>query len=484
MHVLDLRPVGFALGLLILAVGAAMLIPAAVDYFAADVEWLAFVRASAITIFLGGLLAVSCRVDKIELSLRAAFLLTTLGWVLTSFAAALPLYMSSLDLSVADAVFESVSGLTTTGSTVIAGLDYMPPGILLWRALMQWLGGIGIIVMAIAILPYLKVGGMQLFKMESSDTSEKALPKAAQIATATVSAYLLLTLACFALYWAFGMTGFEAVAHAMTTLATGGYSTSDSSMGAFSAATQWTGTLFMLLGGLPFLLYFRAATGRSVSILVRDPQVRMFVAAVALLIAVLTVWLVGATGEEPLAALRLVAFNVVSVITTTGFATTDYTLWGSFAVLTFFFLTFVGGCTGSTSGGIKILRFQLLFMLFRRQINRMLYPNVVMRERYAGLRLSEDLLFSAAAFIFIFFVGFWGTAMALSALGLDYATSLSGAATAIANVGPGVGPIIGPAGNFSSLPDAAKWTLCAAMLLGRLEFMTITVLLTRYFWRG
>lgn len=484
MHALDFRPVGFALGLLVIAVGVAMLAPALVDRVAGDDEWLAFVRASAITVFFGGLLAFSCRVDKIELSLRAAFVLTTLGWVLTSLFAALPLYMTSIELSVTDAVFEAVSGLTTTGSTVISGLDHMPPGILLWRSLMQWLGGIGIIVMAVAILPYLKVGGMQLFKMESSDTSEKALPKAAQIATATVSAYILLTLSCFGLYWAFGMTSFEAVAHAMTTLATGGYSTSDSSMGAFNPSVQWTGTLFMLLGGLPFLLYFRAVTGGSLRIILKDPQVRAFLTAVGVLIAALTLWLTITTGEAPLDALRLVAFNVVSVITTTGFATTDYTVWGSFALMVFFFLTFVGGCTGSTSGGVKILRFQFLFMLLRRQMHRLLYPHAVTSDRYAGIRLSEDLLFSAAAFIFIFFLGFWGTALALSLMGLDYATSLSGAATAVANVGPGVGPIIGPAGNFSSLPDAAKLVLCGAMLLGRLEFMTITVLLTRYFWRG
>jgi trk system potassium uptake protein TrkH len=463
--------------------GLAMLAPALADWIAGHRDWTTFVVSSACSIFLGGLLLLGSMGTPIRLSLRQGFMLTTLSWVSLSAVGALPLAFSELELSYTDAFFEAVSGLTTTGSTVLVGLDSMPVGILLWRAMLQWLGGIGIIVMAIAMLPFLRVGGMQLFRMESSDRSEKALPRVAQVASATSIAYLVLTLACAIAYSLAGMTGFEAVAHAMTTLSTGGYSTSDGSIGHFaSPAIDWISTLFMVLGALPFVIYIQAVYGQR-KVIWNNSQVRRFVVGLALVVLTMAAWLWWKQDVPILDALRLSAFNIVSVVTTTGYATTDYSQWGTFAVLSFFFLTFVGGCTGSTAGGIKTLRLELAAVVVGNQFQRLYQPHGVFMLRYRGQALSDDVARSAMNFIFIFILSFAALGAALASLGLDFVTALSGAATALANVGPGLGEIIGPAGNFSTLPDAAKWLLSAGMLLGRLEFLTLLVALSPTFWR-
>jgi trk system potassium uptake protein TrkH len=323
---------------------------------------------------------------------------------------------------------------------------------------------------------------MQLFRMESSDRSEKALPRAAQLAAATSIAYAVLTVACIVAYFAAGMSGFEAVAHAMTTVSTGGFSTSDGSIGHFqSPLIHWIATLFMTLGALPFVIYIQAVQGKHRPILANS-QVRRFLQGLVVAILAMTAW-IWVDGEPLADALRLAAFNVVSVVTTTGYATADYGLWGTFPVLMFFFLTFLGGCTGSTSGGIKALRFELAFILIRNQIQRLYLPNAVLGMSYKGQALSGDVVKSAMIFIFIFVLGVAVLGISLAALGLDFITAFSGAATALANVGPGLGEVIGPAGNFSSLPDSAKWLLAAGMLMGRLEFLTVLVALSPMFWR-
>lgn len=477
------RPIVFIIGLLIAALGLAMVIPAIADAVAGHRDWATFAASSASSIFVGGTFMLSTVGEPIQLNLRQAFVLTTLSWIGLSAVGALPLAFSELGLSYADAFFEAISGLTTTGSTVLVGLDQMPPGILLWRAMLQWLGGVGIIVMAIAMLPYLRVGGMQLFRMESSDRSEKALPRAAQLASATSVAYAFLTLACGIGYSLAGMTTFEAVTHAMTTVSTGGYSTSDGSLGHFTnPAVHWIATLFMVLGALPFVIYIQAVQGRR-KVIWKNSQVRRFLIGLALVVAGLALFLWLVRDVHILDAVRLSAFNVVSVVTTTGYATTDYGQWGTFAVIVFFFLTFLGGCTGSTAGGIKALRFELAAIVIRNQFQRLYQPHGMFSTSYMGQRLSDDVARSAMTFIFIFVLSFAILGLGLSALGLDFITAFSGAATALANVGPGLGDVIGPAGNFSSLPDAAKWMLSAGMLMGRLEFLTVLVALNPMFWR-
>lgn len=480
----DLRPVLYILGLFVAGLGTAMLVPALVDLLLANPDWEVFVAGALIALFVGGTLVLVNRSDSMLLDLKQGFLLTAASWTVLPAFAAVPFTFGELDLRFVDAYFETVSGLTTTGSTILVGLDDMPPGILLWRALLQWVGGLGIIAMAIVMLPFLRVGGMQLFRMESSDRSAKIMPRPAQIVGGIGGTYVGLSVLCALCFWVAGMSALEAVAHAMATLSTGGFSTSDSSLAHFDSAwIDLIATLFMLAGALPFVLYVQALRGEPAA-LWRDPQVRALLAAVAVVVGALVAWLWLHQGMQPFLALRLVALNVVSVVTTTGFASTDYTLWGGFAVLAFFFLTFAGGCTGSTSGGIKMFRLLVGAILLAAQIRRLAHPNTVFVRRFGGRPLGEDVIVSVAVFIFLYVAVVALLSAALSLQGLDFVTAASGAATAVSNVGPGLGPIIGPAGNFQPLPDGAKWLLSLGMLLGRLEFFTLLVLLTPAFWRN
>ncbi|MBL6946847.1 MAG: TrkH family potassium uptake protein [Rhodospirillales bacterium] len=481
---IDFRPVLFIVGILLSVMALAMCIPAVVDLYAGNPDWQVFGTSAGLTLFVGVALVLTNRTSDIKISVRHGFAMTTLSWVALTLFAALPLKFSVLDLSYTDAFFEAMSGITTTGSTVIVGLDHAPPGLLLWRAMLQWLGGIGIVVMAIAVLPWLRVGGMQLFRMESSDTSEKAMPRTGQIATATALIYLGLSVAWAIMYWAAGMSPFEAVSHTMTTIATGGFSTSDSSIGHFdSAAIDAIATCGMLVGGMPFVLYLRTVQGDRTALIV-DTQVRIFLSVVALLILIGAGFLWLRNGLEPLQALRYASFNLVSIITGTGYATADYYRWGPFAVPLFFMIMFIGGCAGSTTCGIKIFRFQVLYASARTQIRRLFQPHGVFIPYYNRRPIPDDVVDSVLSFFYIFILCFGMLAIGLGMLGLDFLTAVSGAATAICNVGPALGDIIGPAGNFSTLPDAAKWMLAAGMLLGRLELFTIIVLFSRYFWRG
>ncbi|TDX30241.1 trk system potassium uptake protein TrkH [Modicisalibacter xianhensis] len=419
----------------------------------------------------------------IELKPRHMFVLTTLSWVSICGFASLPLILGAPQLSFTDAVFESVSAITTTGSTILVGIERLSDGLKLWRGMMQWLGGIGIIVMAIAILPFLKVGGMRLFQTESSDWSDKVMPRTGGIAKATMTVYGGLTLAAMISYWLGGMLPLDAVVHGMTSLATGGFANSDASFGAYvdKPLLLWLGSLFMLSGALPFVLYIRSVRG-SPTALWCDQQVRGLLWLLLMVIALLTGYLI-AQGRPAFDALTQATFNVVSVVTTTGYASDDYTLWGPLAVTAFFYLTFVGGCSGSTSGGMKIFRFQVAIVMLFNQLRFLVHTNGVFAQRYNGSVLTDEVVRGVVAFSFFFFLTVAGLALGLAMLGLDFVTALSGAATAVANVGPGLGDIIGPAGNFATLPDAAKWLLCAGMLMGRLEILTVLVLLTPMFWR-
>lgn len=478
------RPIAFVIGLLLLGLAGAMLICALVDAGRANPDWRVFAISATITGFIGGASVLSTRSSaRFQLELRQAFLLTASSWLAMSVFAALPFLFLGQGLDLADAVFEAVSGLTTTGSTIIVGLDALPPGILVWRSLLQWIGGIGIIGMAIVILPFLRVGGMQLFHTESSDRSDKIVGHPGLLAAYIGTAYILLTIACTAAYWFFGMTFFDAVNHAMTTVSTGGYSTHDASFAYFRAeGLHWTGVAFMAAGAMPFVMYVRLAQGARPDGLVRS-QVRLFAALLLLVSFALAVWH-AATGKMPLGeALLTTAFNVTSIVTTTGFVSADYTLWGPLAGVIFLVLTVVGGCTGSTSGAIKIFRFQVLWLLSINQINRLIRPHEVTRVALSGRPVTDEVGASVLAFLCLFLAAIVAGTVMLSAFGLDLDTSLSAAVTALANVGPGIGPIVGPAGNFSSLPDGAKWVLSGAMLLGRLELFTILVLFTPRFWR-
>lgn len=418
-----------------------------------------------------------------ELNFRDAALLTASAWFIVPAFAALPLLAEPVGLAPVDAYFEMVAGITTTGSTVMVGLDNTATSVLLWRSTVQWIGGMGIIGLAIVILPFLNIGGMQLFRLESSDRSEKSLPRARGIATAVGKVYLTLTLACFITYWALGMTSFDALNHAMTTLPTAGFSTHDSSFGYFnSPAIEWAGVVFMLAGAMPFLAYLRLLRNGSLAERL-DPQAVTLLVAFAGLVFVFAVWLHSAHAVDAGTALTKSAFNIASIMTTTGYVSTDYLRWGAFASTFFFILSFVGGCTGSTAGGLKIFRFMVMYGIIAQHVQRVIHPHVVNPIRYGARTVTGEQVASVGSFVFLYFLSFIVFAAILAALGLDAETSLSGAAQAIGNVGPGIGPLIGPAGNFSTLPDAAKLVLCAAMIMGRLEILTVLVLLVPSFYR-
>lgn len=481
---IDFRPILFIIGILLATLALAMTLPAMADLVVNNPDWSVFASSASLTFFIGIALLLSTRPSKRRITLRQAFILTALSWLVIPTFGAMPFAFSVLDMPYPDAFFEAMSGITTTGSTVIVGLDTAPPGILLWRALLQWLGGIGIIAMAITVLPMLQVGGMQLFRMESSDKSEKVMPRTAQIAGWTGVIYLVLTLICALLYWVAGMQGFDALAHAMTTISTGGFSTHDSSIGFYGSATiDAIAVVFMLLGSLPFVLYLRTIRGDPGG-LWRDEQVRLFLAIVAISVALMTLYLNVENGVDPFAALQLSSFNVVSVITGTGYATHDFGLWGGFAVAALFCMMFIGGCAGSTTCGLKVFRLQVLYAAASIQLRRLLQPNGVFVPYYNRKPIGEEVLASVMAFFFLFILCWAALAIGLGYTGLDFLTAASGAASAIANVGPGLGEMIGPTGHFADMPVAAKWMLSFGMLLGRLELFTILVLAMPRFWRA
>tara|TARA_Y100000590_G_scaffold470314_1_gene663566 strand:+ start:16431 stop:17876 length:1446 start_codon:yes stop_codon:yes gene_type:complete len=480
---MKLQIIFFTIGILMLTLGLALLCPFLLDLVDGHANAGAFGWSSALAIFVGTSLCFANYGFTPSLSLRHAFILTTISWLALSFISAVPLFISDLNISVTDAVFEAVSGVTTTGSTVLSGLDEMSRGILLWRAIIQWIGGIGIIAFAMIMLPFLKIGGMQLFKSESSDQSEKIMPKTNDVVWSIIYVYVILTAACFVTYYILGMPRFDALIHALTTMPTAGFSSHDASFGHYSSgALHYAAALFMFLGGIPFILYVKY-TFKGTFDFFRDSQVRAycFITAITIIALSLYLWI---NGTYPLmTSLQFTTFNVISVITTTGYATADYSLWGPFPVALFFFLTYVGGCAGSTAGGIKMLRINIAFQALLRHLKMLIYPNGVFTATYQGKPLTNDIVHAVMGFLFVFIVANALLTLALALSGLDFITATTAAATALANVGPGLGEIVGPAGNFSSLSDMSKWLLCFGMLLGRLEIMTILVLFVPAFWR-
>ena len=482
---LDLRPVFFVIGLLLAMLAALMLIPMLVDLGVGHEDWRAFLSAAVVTAFMAGLMMLTTRQSEPQqMGLRQAFLLTTLAWILIAAFAALPLAFADRGISYVDSYFESMSGLTTTGSTVLADLDHFPPGLLMWRSLLQGVGGVGIIVMGLAILPFLRIGGMQLFRTESSDRSEKVLPRATQIAANIGGIYLILMITCAIAYWAAGMSAFDAIAHAMPTISTGGFGNYDASFGYFKNPTiEWIGVVFMLIGGGSFTCYILASRGRPEAIW-RDSQMQWYGGFCAVVSLVLGLWHYTVNDVSLHQALRHAAFSVVSVVTTTGFAASDYGAWGNFSVVVFFALMLVGGCTGSTAGGIKVFRYQILFGAMRRQFFGLLNPHGVRTPTFNGQPVPAGVPMAVMGFFFLYGLSILVVAMGLALMGLDMVTALSAATTAVSNVGPGLGEIVGPSGNFATLPDGAKVLLSAAMLLGRLELFTVLIIFSPDFWRG
>ena len=460
-----------------------MVFPLLTDLVTGNGQWPVFLESAVITAVMGGLLALACANSVGErLSVQQLFFLAAGVWAVLPVFGAIPFMLGATQSSFADAYFEAMSGLTTTGSTVLSGLDDLPRGLLFWRSMLQWFGGIGIIIVAMVFLPELRVGGMQIFRSEAFETGEKVLPRAAEIAARISGIYIGLTFANVIAYLMAGMSGFDAVNHAMTTMSTGGFSTYDASFGTFQGPAEYVAAVFMVLASLPFVRYVQFVTGTAKPLL-RDTQVHAFIATMSVLILLLTLYRIFINLDHPESSFREAVFNVTSIMTGTGYASVDYQMWGGFPVVVFFFLGLIGGCAGSTCCSVKIFRYQILLSAIRSQIRRIHSPHAVARPHYDGRPVGEEVLSSVMVFFVAFILTLGIVTVLLSMTGLDFVTSVSGAATAVANIGPGLGEVIGPSGNFSSLSDTAKWILSFTMLAGRLELMVVFVLFTPRFWR-
>ena len=479
----DVRPVGYVIGQLLAVFGLAMLAPMMLDLWEENGHWIVFLESATVTFLIGVGMALACaNAQRARLSLQQTFLLTTGVWFVLPIFAALPFWMGATEARIVDAFFEAMSGLTTTGSTVFTGLEALPRGLLLWRGMLQWFGGIGVIVVAMVFLPELKIGGMQIFRSEGFYTFGKILPRATQIAGSISVIYLGITAACALAYAAAGMEPFDAIVHAMTTVATGGFANTDASFSAFGPLVQYVAVVFMALAALPFVRFVQLAAGTAQPLL-QDSQVRLFFGIAGVLVAVMVGVRLLDQGQMSEAAFRAALFNSVSILTGTGYASADYMQWGSLAVVILFFAGLIGGCAGSTACSIKVFRYQLLFKAIVMQIRQIHSPHGIFAIRYDGRRVGPDVLSSVMAFFVVFVVSIGVLSVLLGMTGLDFTTSLSGAATALANVGPGLGDTIGPAGSFASINDTAKWLLAAGMLVGRLELMVVYALFTLQFWR-
>jgi trk system potassium uptake protein len=460
----------------------AMLPPILVDFEQGNPDWQVFVVSALLSAVTGFALVLAFRTDDVTLTRREAILFVVLVWVVAALIGGLPLYFSTLGLSFADSYFEAMSGLTTTGATTIAGLDTTAPGILLWRSILHWIGGIGIIVLSIFILPFLSVGGQQLFSLESSDKSDKPFARFRDYASKLLQLYVLLSLACAITFILLGMTPFEGINHAMATLSTGGFSTSDSSMGYFkSEPILWAASFFMLLGGLPFVAMLKLLSRQRAEI---DRQIVYYLSTIAIASISIALMLRYTDTPSNYSLMATATFHVVSIITTTGFAGEDYMIWPSAALVMVFFITFLGGCSGSTSGGLKFFRIYLIAHSLKTELMQALYPNAVIAARYGSRRLDQGVFRGALFFLAAYLLCFISGAILLAMTGADVITALTGSITALANVGPGLGTVIGPAGNYVPLNDAAKWILTALMLLGRLEIIAVVLIFTRAFWRS
>ena len=475
------KTVFFTLGVLQIILGIFMLIPIIVQLFYKELDS-SFFGASIVTVIFGILFFLSNLDHDKKLNLQQAFLLTALSWLSIAVFGSLPFFFSDEGFSFTNAFFESMSGITTTGSTIIPNLENMPKGILFWRAILQWLGGIGIIVMAITLMPIMNVGGMQLFKISNNDSSEKILPKSKEIAMRLIYIYSFLTILCALSYKILGMNYFDSLTHSMTTISTGGFSNYNESIGFFnSLSIEISAMVFIILGSLPFIAYIKFLNGNK-SIFVSDIQIKTFFKIILFSIIILSIYL--AVNNSTSLNLRSSSFNIISILTGTGYVNAQFDNWGGFSLFLFLILMFIGGCAGSTTCGVKIFRIQILYLFISNQLKKIIYPKGIFVMKYDKSPIDQKFIGSIISFIYMYLVIFFLLTTLLSLTGLDFITAISGAATSISNVGPGLGSIIGPNGNFSSLPDISKLILATGMILGRLELFAILVLFLPSFWRN
>ena len=475
------KTVFFTLGILQIILAIFMLIPIITQFIYDEIDS-SFFGAAIVTFIFGTLFFLSNLDHDKKLNLQQAFLLTALSWLSVAIFGSLPFVFSDIQFSFTNAFFESMSGITTTGSTIISNIEIMPRGILFWRAILQWLGGIGIIVMAITLMPIMNVGGMQLFKISNNDSSEKILPKSKEIALRLIFIYTALTASCAITYKIFGMNIFDSLTHSMTTIATGGFSNYNESIGYFdNISIEISAMVFIILGSLPFIAYIKFLNGDK-KIFFSDIQIRSFMKIIFISITILSFYILFSENDE--LNFRSIFFNVISILTGTGYVNAQFDNWGSFALMVFLILMFIGGCAGSTTCGIKIFRIQILYSFISNQLKKIIYPKGIFILKYNQNAVDNKFISSIISFIYMYLLIFFTITALLSLTGLDFLTAISGAATSISNVGPGLGSEIGPNGNFSDLPNISKWILSVGMILGRLELFAILVLFLPSFWRN
>ena len=479
----NIKPIALVGGTVICAVGFLLFIPLITEIIYQTESWQSYAVPILLYLIVGGSLVIINRNIELKISIKEAFLITVLSWILLSILCAIPFIYTQLKLSVVDAIFESMSGITTTGATILNNLDNLPKGILIWRALLQWLGGIGIVVIALVILPFLRIGGMQLFHLEGDDPYDKFLPKISSVITKIILFYSGLTTILVVLYFINGMTLFDAVAHSFTTISTGGFSTHNDSFAYFQSNSIINiAIVFMIIGSIPFLLL--AQTTLTNNALFKDNQVRVLIFILVIAIALIYLFARPYIEGSTLNQLSTISFNTISIISGTGYVSSNFEEWGNYASVLFLILMFIGGCAGSTTGGLKIFRFQILFKYIHLHLKKMLQPHVVLSAQFNGKKVTESTYESVMTFFFVYIITFASSALLLSFSGLDFLTCISAAASAISNVGPGLGEIIGPEGNYSSLTNYSKLVLVLTMFLGRLEMLTILILFLPSFWKN
>jgi trk system potassium uptake protein TrkH len=480
----NFKPIALVGGTVICAVGFLLFIPLVTEVIYQTESWQSYAVPILLYLIVGGSLVITNRNVELKISTKEAFIITSLSWILLSVLCAVPFIYTQTNLSVVDSIFESMSGITTTGSTILHNLDELPKGILIWRALLQWLGGIGIVVIALVILPFLRIGGMQLFHLEGDDPYEKFLPKISSVVSKIIITYVVLTLILIILYFLNGMILFDAVAHSFTTISTGGFSTHDESFAYFqSNAILNIAIIFMIIGSIPFLLLAQTTINNIFNVF-KDHQVQLFLLILIISITMIYYFARNYVEGEIFHQLSTISFNTISIISGTGYVSDNFENWGNYASILFLFLMFIGGCAGSTTGGLKIFRFQILFKYIALHLKKMLQPHMVISAKFNGKKVPGSTYESVMILFFIYIITFASSALLLSFSGIDFLTCISAAASAISNVGPGLGEIIGPEGNYSALTNYSKLVLTLTMFLGRLEMLTIFVLFLPSFWKN
>ena len=479
----DVRPIAYLIGRMLIVLAILMLAPAFIDHRAGLENGGDFLESAILTGSIGALLSMAtANALRHGLDIRQAYLLTASIWLGLPLFACLPFMLGAPGLSFTDAYFEAVSGITTTGSTVIVGLDSLPQGMNLWRGMLNWIGGLGIAFIAMIFLPIMRVGGMQFFRTEGFDTLGKALPRATDIARALLSVYAGLTVVCIATYGALGMSTLDAIVNGAATIATGGFSPSDVSFGKYPGAPEYAGAVFMLLSSLPYIRYVQMVSGRSAPLL-QDPQVRAIFVWTLTAVAMVTLWRVATSEMAVEPAFRETLFNLSSILTGTGFFSGTFPTWGSFALAVAFMAGLIGGCSGSSSGALSVFRVQLAARAIGAQIAAIHHPDRVVTIRYAGRPVETETISALMLYVtgYILTIGVLSVVMQL--LGVDTVSALFGIWTSLGNIGYGFGPMVEATGTFRDFPDSAKWVMTLAMLLGRLGLLAIFVLVLPRFWR-